>query len=362
MDLPRFRRTRSWIEAYGLDVALAIALVVGAVLQQRLAGWIVRSALPTTVLFDLLVGVRDYLVGLLPAVSLVFAARPLLPARGAWHWLALVMVVLGASLAGCLLMMLLEEALCGCELPPIGSFKGLARLHQVLVITGTVAGVHEFVRARGRAADAMHAEQLERVELDGRLAAGQLQVLLAQIEPHFLFNSLANLRRLLRTDPDAGLAMLADLKRYLEVALPRMRAAQSTLGREAELVRAFLAVHQVRMGTRLQVEVDVPTPLEARTMPPMMLLTLVENALKHGLNPLPEGGVIRLSASAVDGRLQVSVADTGRGLVPGSGGGTGLANIRGRLRAAYGAAASLTLRLNQPRGVVATIVLPEFAT
>jgi signal transduction histidine kinase len=361
MDLPRFRRTRSWIEAYGLDIALALALIVGAVLQQRLSGWISRSAPPTTILLDLLVGIRGYMTGLLPAITLVFAARPLLADRGAMRWLALAALVLAASVAGGALMRLVEQALCGCDTPAMTSFKGLARLHQVLVITGTVAGVHEFVRASRRAADALHAEQLERVELDGRLAAGQLQVLLAQIEPHFLFNSLANLRRLLRIDSDAGLAMLADLKRYLEVALPRMRAAQSTLGREAELVRAFLAVHQVRMGARLQVEVDVPPTLETRPMPPMMLLTLVENALKHGLNPLPEGGAIRLSASAAGGRLQVSVADTGRGLVPGSGGGTGLANIRGRLRAAHGAAASLTLRLNQPRGVVATIVLPEFA-
>ncbi|CAM5789627.1 sensor histidine kinase [Rhizobacter fulvus] len=362
MDLlPRFRRTRSWIEAYGLDVALAVTLIVGVVLQQRLSAWIRGAAAPATIGLDLLLGIRGYLGGLLPAVTLVFAARPLLAARGPARWLVLAAVVLGASVAGCALMLLFQGLACGCETPAMTSFAGLARLHQVLVITATVAGVHEFVRARQRAADALHAEQLERVELDGRLAAGQLQVLLAQIEPHFLFNSLANLRRLLRTDSAAGLAMLADLKRYLEVALPRMRAAQSTLGREAELVRAFLAVHQVRMGARLQVEVDVPAPLETRPMPPMMLLTLVENALKHGLNPLPEGGAIRLSASAAAGRLQISVADTGRGLVPGSGGGTGLANIRGRLRAAYGAAASLSLQLNQPRGVIATIVLPELA-
>jgi LytS/YehU family sensor histidine kinase len=116
------------------------------------------------------------------------------------------------------------------------------------------------------------------------------------------------------------------------------------------------------MGARLTVDVDVPTALGPRQMPPMMLLTLVENSLKHGLNRLPEGGLIRVAASASAGRLTVSVSDTGRGLVPGSGGGTGLANIRGRLRATYGSAASLTLQLNQPRGVVATIVLPELAS
>ncbi|MDQ2778419.1 MAG: histidine kinase [Pseudomonadota bacterium] len=362
MALHRFRRTRSWIEAYGLDVGLALALTVGVVLQEGLGFWIRHSAILTTVLSDILDGTRDHLVGVLPAVTLVFVSRRWLPQRGGIsRWLALAALALVASFAGWAFMVTQGPAICGCQAAPMASFAGLAQWHQVLVITGTVAGVHEFVRVSRHVADAFHAEQLERVELDGRLAAGQLQLLLAQIEPHFLFNSLANLRRLLHIDTEAGLTMLADLKQYLEAALPGMRATRSTLGREVELVRAFLAVHRVRMGSRLQVEVDVPATLEARNMPPMMLLTLVENALKHGLNPLPEGGTIRLAASAIGGQLQVSVADTGRGVVPGSGGGMGLENIRGRLRAAYGATASLSLRVNQPRGVVATLVLPELA-
>ena len=104
-----------------------------------------------------------------------------------------------------------------------------------------------------RAAALLHEAELNRIRLQSELAAGRLQVLQAQIEPHFLFNSLANVRRLLRIDGDAGRAMLADLMRYLESALPRMRDDSSTLAREAELIRAFLAVHQVRMGPRLQV-------------------------------------------------------------------------------------------------------------
>jgi hypothetical protein len=146
-------------------------------------------------------------------------------------------------------------------------------------------------------------------------------------------NSLANVCRLLRTDREAGRAMLADLMRYLESALPRMRDDSSTLARETELVRAFLAVHQVRMGQRLEVHIDVQPQLGARVVPPMMLLTLIENALKHGLGPLPEGGAISVGAVEVGGRLVLRVADTGRGLAAGSGGGTGLANIHARLKA-----------------------------
>ena len=361
MELPRFRRSRSWIEAYGLEVALTLLLCTSTVVQVALSAWIRDSASPAQMLSDVFDGLRFFLSGALVAVSLVFATRRLLPDNGARRWIGLTALVLVASAAGWWLM--LDPDLCGCDDPPVRTSNwGIAFLHQIIVIAGTVAGLQEFIQSSRRAADALHAEQLQRVDLDGRLAAGRLQVLLAQIEPHFLFNSLANLRRLLRIDADAGQAMLADLMRYLEVALPRMRAEHSTLGREAELVRAFLAVHQVRMGARLQVEVAVPAPLEPVPMPPMMLLTLVENALKHGLNPLPEGGTIRVAASTTAGKLMVSVTDTGRGLVPGSGGGTGLANIRGRLSAAYGAAASLRLQLNQPHGVVATIELPGLAS
>jgi sensor histidine kinase YesM len=115
------------------------------------------------------------------------------------------------------------------------------------------------------------------------------------------------------------------------------------------------------MGQRLQVGIDIPTQLGGRVVPPMMLLTLIENALKHGLGPLPEGGVITVAAVEADGRLVLRVADTGQGLIAGSGGGTGLANIRARLKAMYGATASLSLHLNEPRGVVAEIDLPAGA-
>jgi hypothetical protein len=358
MDPPRFRRSQSRIEAYGLELALVLLLCVSIVVQSTLSDWIRSAASLTQIAVDLFDGLRFYLTGAMIAVSLVFVFRPLLADAGVWRWAGLVALVLVASAAGW--WVLLEPNVCGCDdLPARTSNRGIALLHQMVVVAGTVAALQEFVRRNRRAAEAMHAEQLRRIELDGRLASGRMQVLLAQVEPHFLFNSLANLRRLLRTDGEAGLSMLADLKRYLEVALPRMRAEHSTLGRETELARAFLAVQQVRMGERLQVEVDVPASLESASMPPMMLLTLVENALKHGLNPLPEGGRIRLLARAVEGRLAISVTDTGRGPVPGTGGGTGLANVRARLRVAYGAAASLSLQLNKPRGMVATIVLPE---
>ena len=292
-------------------------------------------------------------------LSTLTLAMRWLPERRVLRWPALALAIVAAAALGWLAEDGLTRLASG---EPVSDFERPYMIHTMVVLALLVGVLAEYRRASLQAAARLHEAELNRIRLQGELAAGRLQVLQAQIEPHFLFNSLANVRRLLRTDGEAGRAMLVDLMRYLESALPRMRDDSSTLARETELARAFLAVHQVRMGRRLEVRIDIPPRLGERFMPPMMLLTLIENSLKHGLAPLPEGGAIVIGANEANGRLVLRVADTGRGLVAGSGSGTGLANIRARLKAMYGAAASLSLRLNEPRGVVAEISLPEQAT
>jgi sensor histidine kinase YesM len=221
----------------------------------------------------------------------------------------------------------------------------------------TAAG--EIHRREMLSVEAMRAAETRRAVLDREALQARLQVLQAQIEPHFLFNTLANVRRLYELDARAGRAMIEQLMRYLEVALPTMRADRSTLEREAALADAYLRLQEVRMGRRLAFSIDIAAPLREAELPPMMLLTLVENAVKHGLGPLREGGRIDVAAHAQDGRLTVSVVDDGRGFGGDtSGGGTGLANIRARLAALHGDAARLELTANAMRGVRASIVLP----
>jgi signal transduction histidine kinase len=222
-----------------------------------------------------------------------------------------------------------------------------------------VAGAWLYVSAEAEQAAEAERIALESARTARQVAEARLRMLEAQIEPHFLFNTLAHVQRLYETDRANGARMLRSLKAYLGIALPQMREAESTLRREIAHVTAYLDIQGIRMGRRLAYSVDIPEPLQDAPVPPLMLLTLVENAVKHGLAPSRAGGRIDVSASIAAGQLRIQVADTGQGFATSAGGGTGLANIRARLRARFAGAASLQLSLNTPRGVVATLSVPH---
>ena len=196
-------------------------------------------------------------------------------------------------------------------------------------------------------------EQLERTALEARM-----QALQAQIEPHFLFNTLASVQFLTETDPPKAGMMLGHLLSYLRAALPQLRSDSTTLGQEAELTGAYLSIMQMRMGTRLSFVIDVPPELAPHRFPPMMLISVVENAVKNGIEPQAAGGTIRVQARRQNGRLVVTVNDDGRGLADKVGNGVGLTNLRERLRALYADRARFALEENFPRGARATMEVP----
>lgn len=200
--------------------------------------------------------------------------------------------------------------------------------------------------------------EAERHQLEKNVLEARLQLMQAQVEPHFLFNTLANVQHLVETDAPSASRMLESLIQYLRAALPQMREGATNLGREVDMARAFLDIHRIRMGTRLDYAIEVPPSLRQRPFPPMMLISLVENAIKHGVDPCCDQGRITIRAIDEGGRLRVSVADTGEGVKPQQGGGVGLTNIRERLKALYGSRANLVLEENAPRGVVASIEVP----
>jgi len=197
-------------------------------------------------------------------------------------------------------------------------------------------------------------EQLERTVLEARMEALQ-----AQIEPHFLFNTLASIDQLIQTDPPRASKMQQSLIRYLRSAMPQMREGRRpSLGQQVDLCSAFLEIMAVRMEGRLQAVVIVPEGLKSAVFPSMMLQTLVENAIKHGLEPKPEGGLLEIAAEIVDGQLAVHVRDTGIGFTPQAESGVGLANIRERLKALYNDRAELIISVPPAGGTCATIKVP----
>jgi signal transduction histidine kinase len=224
---------------------------------------------------------------------------------------------------------------------------------------GAVTGAIVMFRQRARELDArIHESDVTRLKLEQQRVETQLQVLQSQIEPHFLFNTLATIRRLHQTDPSRGRETLADFVHYLRCALPEMRANETTLGREVDLITAYLDVLRVRMGSRLDFAIDVAPRLRDHRIPPLSLATLVENAVKHGLGGLPEGGRLAIGAWLEGESLVLRVADTGTGLTASQGTGMGLTNLRVRLRGLYGKEGTLVLSPNEPCGLAATLRIP----
>jgi hypothetical protein len=205
----------------------------------------------------------------------------------------------------------------------------------------------------------------EHEALERQLVQARLKVLQAQVEPHFLFNTLAAVDYLIETDPPRASIMQKQLITYLRGALPQMREDSSTLGRELSLVRAYLELLKMRIEDRLDFVIDVPEALFKADFPPMVLQSIIENAIKHGIEPKPEGGKITILAQARDGNLWVDVVDTGVGLPEGdvfgntkNGGGLGLDNIRKRLALLYPNASRIELRSEIPSGTSVRIMVP----
>jgi chemotaxis protein histidine kinase CheA len=230
----------------------------------------------------------------------------------------------------------------------------------VLALFGTKALVGG--KKRAEAATQFATAAAERESMQRQLSEARMQMMQAQVEPHFLFNTLASVEHLIETNPPRASAMQRSLIQYLRAVLPQMRESNLTtnLGRELDMVTAYLALLQMRMEERLAVSVDVPEGLRSASFPPMMLQSLVENAIKHGLECKPEGGRLSVSAEVAHNKLRVTVADdgVGFGVMPSNGTGLGLSNIRERLKLLHGEAGRFHVAANTPSGVIATIEIP----
>ncbi|WLI90316.1 histidine kinase [Massilia sp. R2A-15] len=238
-------------------------------------------------------------------------------------------------------------------------FKSFVSLLVIaLFATKALMGGKKRAEAQTQSANAA----VERESMQRQLSEAKMQMMQAQVEPHFLFNTLASVEYLIQTDPPRASAMQRSLIQYLRAVLPQMRdnAVVTNLGREVDMVTAYLNLLKMRMEERLTVDMQIPEQLRSAAFPPMMLQSMVENAIKHGLECKPEGGTLKIIAEVAGGKLRVIVADNGVGfgVVPSDGTGLGLPTIRERLKLLHGDAGQLHIAANSPSGVIATVEVP----
>jgi sensor histidine kinase YesM len=236
----------------------------------------------------------------------------------------------------------------------------LASLVVTSLVISTVLSVIFFWRERSAVAEADVARERERRErIERESVAANLRALQAQIEPHFLFNTLANVSSLIDSDRAEAKRMLESFIRFLRSSLAATRAETTTLAAEAQLIAAYLEVIRVRMQARLRYSIDVPQELGEFALPPMLLQPVVENAVRHGLEPKVEGGTVTMVARQDGGFIVIEVADSGVGFAPTTRGGVGLSNLRERMKLLYGDEASLTVTEAAGGGTVVQLRIPR---
>ncbi len=233
-------------------------------------------------------------------------------------------------------------------------------LLMALFIFGVLAAAEKRIQR-----EAESARQREQIAANAALLAqAQLRALQAQVEPHFLYNTLANVLSLMQVNPPQAKHMLERLIEFLRANLAASRAEMATLGSEADLASSYLDLLAVRMGTRLRYRIEIASELRQLPLAPMLLQPLIENAVQHGLEPKLDGGEICLSASIVESMLCIQISDTGVGIASSGmtshkpGGGVGMSNLRERLQSLYDGKAKLQLLDNTPSGVIVKLLLP----
>jgi LytS/YehU family sensor histidine kinase len=253
--------------------------------------------------------------------------------------------------------------------PTLSPFvKAVATTINVIVailIYGALGGglaLRAYFRELGRWQENRHSEAMTALQAEKERSELKLGVLQAQVEPHFLFNTLASIRALVRQDPAQAEATLDALVEYLRASIPRFRkdevSLHSTLGQQLDLCASYLELMRLRTAGRLRHAIEIDPALRDVPFPPLLLISLVENAVKHGIEPRPGPGTVTLTAERDGDALRVRVIDDGLGLQPGIGGGLGLANVRAQLQTRYGDRAGVVLQSRPPQGACAELRIP----
>jgi signal transduction histidine kinase len=314
---------------------------------------------PIFVTSFLSVWARTVFVGL--ALLFAFDVAGHWPQRWLPRWVVqLVAIGLAAPVATLLAYLWMTDGNPARLLQHEGMLSGFIWITVCSLVIGLLLALGALYRERDGQARAQElAFALERSMLEKQALDARLRLLHARIEPHFLFNTLANVQQLVESGSPRAAPVLQSLIAYLKAAVPALGDGQATLGTEVQLVRAYLDLMRMRMPDRLSFSVALPPNLASLRFPPMALLTLVENAVRHGIDPSEAGGHITVAVLERGAEVEIAVADTGVGMAETAAPGTGLANLRERLRAFYGDAAQLQMLDEPPHGLRAVILLPH---
>ncbi|HSI52438.1 MAG TPA: histidine kinase [Ramlibacter sp.] len=297
------------------------------------------------------------------AIMALFAFR----AAGAWRQTAVprwVAQVIAVAVAAMLSPFLVQMFTFGGDLSAFLGSKGHVRGYMMVTMIAIVVGSIIALGALFNERDAQVRAQLlqfalERETLQRQAADARLHLMTAQIQPHFLLNTLANVQELVESGSPRAVPVFRSLIDYLRAAVPHLQQGDANLGDEERLVRAYLDLMQMRMPDRLAYSVNIDPELRSLRFPAMALLTLVENAIHHGIDPGVEPGRVDVGARRTGaGTVHIWVADTGVGMSEHAGQGTGLANLTARLRASFGDDAQLDLSEQMPHGLRADIRVP----
>jgi signal transduction histidine kinase len=349
-DAPFWRRVIAALNARSVGWAVALALLVAAAIAP-----IFVPPLPVLIGRTLFISI---------VLLLAYTAAGQWRQRVVPRWVAQVLLVAFTAPLATVFVYALSTG---------GDFQELfgnpARVTGLLMIGGSalalgvVIGLGALYRERDAQANAQAlAFALERETLQRQAADARLALLEQQVEPHFLFNTLANVQALVESGSPRAVPLFRSLIDYLRAAVPHLKQHETTLGDEERLVRAYLALMQMRMPDRLALRFDIDETLRGRRFPPLALLTLVENAIRHGIDAAEDPGSIEVGARAdASGEVRIWVADTGVGMSEAAGEGSGLANLKARLKAFFGPEARLELSEQAPHGVRAEMRLPAAA-
>lgn len=238
--------------------------------------------------------------------------------------------------------------------------RGLLQTIIIAIAFGSAVSYFFYAKSRLRVSEEeIQQERIKRLSIEKEALETNLRLLQAQIEPHFLFNTLSNVLSLIDTDPTNGKSMLVDLIHYLRTSLSRTFPDPITLDQEIDMIKAYLNIQKIRMGERLHFKIELSDAVRKYPFPPMLLQPLVENAVKHGLEPKMEGGAIMIKVGEEDEVIRIEISDDGQGFSSFNKTGVGIGNVRERIRLLYGEKGRLILEENKPNGVRAIIEVPK---